>query len=129
MRELVEYIAKSLVEEPDGVRVEVVDGAQRAQLNLYVADGDMGRIIGKRGRMASAIANWSGRCASSAMSTPASSAARTPAAPPLRAAAKSSWSTKATRLLCALACNSHTSSPCAPSNPKSLVFTPPDVLK
>ncbi len=52
---VLEHIAKSLVEEPDGVRVEVVDGAQRAQLNLYVADGDMGRIIGKRGRMASAI--------------------------------------------------------------------------
>ena len=52
---VLEHIAKSLVEEPDGVRVEVVEGAQRAQLNLYVADGDMGRIIGKRGRMALAI--------------------------------------------------------------------------
>ena len=52
---VLEHIAKSLVESPDGVRVEVVDGGQRPQLNLYVADGDMGRIIGKRGRMASAI--------------------------------------------------------------------------
>jgi uncharacterized protein len=52
---VLEHIAKSLVESPDGVRVEVVDGSDRAQLNLYVADGDMGRIIGKRGRMASAI--------------------------------------------------------------------------
>lgn len=52
---VLEHIARSLVEEPDGVRVEVVDGAARTQLNLYVADGDMGRIIGKRGRMASAI--------------------------------------------------------------------------
>ncbi len=51
---VLEHIAKSLVESPDGVRVEVVDGS-RPQLNLYVADGDMGRIIGKRGRMASAI--------------------------------------------------------------------------
>lgn len=49
------HIAKSLVEDPDGVRVEVVDGSGRPQLNLYVGDGDMGRIIGKRGRMASAI--------------------------------------------------------------------------
>lgn len=49
------HIARSLVEYPDSVRVEVVDGDPRAQLNLYVADGDMGRIIGKRGRMASAI--------------------------------------------------------------------------
>lgn len=52
---VLEHIAKSLVESPEGVRVEVVDGGQRPQLNLYVADGDMGRIIGKRGRMASAI--------------------------------------------------------------------------
>ncbi len=52
---VLEHIARSLVEEPDGVRVEVVDGSPRPQLNLYVADGDMGRIIGKRGRMASAI--------------------------------------------------------------------------
>jgi uncharacterized protein len=52
---VLEHIAKSLVESPEGVRVEVVDGSNRPQLNLYVADGDMGRIIGKRGRMASAI--------------------------------------------------------------------------
>ena len=36
-------------------RVEVVDGSGRPQLNLYVTEGDMGRIIGKRGRMANAI--------------------------------------------------------------------------
>ena len=52
---VLEHIARSLVETPDGVRVEVVDGSGRPQLNLYVADGDMGRIIGKRGRMAAAI--------------------------------------------------------------------------
>jgi predicted RNA-binding protein YlqC (UPF0109 family) len=53
--DVLEHIAKSLVETPEGVRVEVVDGSGRPQLNLYVAEGDMGRIIGKRGRMASAI--------------------------------------------------------------------------
>lgn len=52
---VLEHIAKSLVEEPDGVRVEIVDGPDRSTLNLHVADGDMGRIIGKRGRMAAAI--------------------------------------------------------------------------
>ena len=52
---VLEHIAKSLVETPEGVRVEVLDGTGRTQLNLYVAEGDMGRIIGKRGRMASAI--------------------------------------------------------------------------
>jgi uncharacterized protein len=52
---VLEHIARSLVEEPDGVRVELVEGSGRPQLKLHVADGDMGRIIGKRGRMASAI--------------------------------------------------------------------------
>lgn len=52
---VLEHIARSLVETADGVRVEVVEGDPRTQLNLYVADGDMGRIIGKRGRTASAI--------------------------------------------------------------------------
>jgi uncharacterized protein len=48
-------IARSLVDVPDEVRVEVDHRGQRPQLNLRVADGDMGRIIGKRGRMANAI--------------------------------------------------------------------------
>lgn len=52
---VLEHIARSIVETADGVRVEVVEGNPRTQLNLYVADGDMGRIIGKRGRTASAI--------------------------------------------------------------------------
>ncbi|MFM7508533.1 MAG: KH domain-containing protein [Actinomycetota bacterium] len=52
---VLEHLARSLVDDPDGVRVEVVDGSSRPQLNLYVTDGDMGRIIGKRGRMANAI--------------------------------------------------------------------------
>ena len=53
--DVLEHIAKSLVEQPDGVSVEVVDLDGKSQLNLHVADGDMGRVIGKRGRMASAI--------------------------------------------------------------------------
>ena len=52
---VLEHIARSLVEVPDGVSVEVVEGSSRPQVNLRVADGDMGRIIGKRGRMANAI--------------------------------------------------------------------------
>ena len=52
---MLEHIAKSLVEQPDGVSVEVVDLDGKSQLNRPVADGDMGRVIGKRGRMASAI--------------------------------------------------------------------------
>ncbi len=52
---VLEHIARSLVETPDEVRVQVAEGNGRPQLNLSVADGDMGRIIGKRGRMANAI--------------------------------------------------------------------------
>ena len=52
---VLEHIAKSLVETPDEVRVDIDDSGNRPQVNLRVADGDMGRIIGKRGRMANAI--------------------------------------------------------------------------
>lgn len=52
---VLEHVTRSLVEHPDGVRVSVEDRGDRLQLNVTVADGDMGRVIGKRGRMASAI--------------------------------------------------------------------------
>lgn len=49
------HMTRSLVDNPDEVAVEVVDGDDRLELNVTVADGDMGRVIGKRGRMANAI--------------------------------------------------------------------------
>jgi predicted RNA-binding protein YlqC (UPF0109 family) len=53
---VLEHIARSLVEHPDDVSVDIGDdGGSRIQLNVTVADGDMGRVIGKRGRMANAI--------------------------------------------------------------------------
>ena len=52
---VLEYLAKALVADPDGVRVEADDSAGSLTLNVYVADGDMGRVIGKRGRVANAI--------------------------------------------------------------------------
>lgn len=55
MKELVEYIAKSLVDYPDEVRVDVIDGSSSVVLELRVADSDMGRVIGKRGRVVNAI--------------------------------------------------------------------------
>ena len=55
MKELVEYIAKSLVEHPDQVRVEEVIGARSIIYELRVAPSDMGRVIGKRGRVANAM--------------------------------------------------------------------------
>ncbi|MGB7537633.1 MAG: KH domain-containing protein [Anaerolineales bacterium] len=55
MKELVEYIAKALVEEPDQVHIsEVVTGAN-VHLELMVASDDRGRVIGQNGRIANAI--------------------------------------------------------------------------
>ncbi len=55
MKELVEYIAKSIVDAPDAVKVEEVTDEQGITLKLTVADADKGRIIGKQGRTAKAI--------------------------------------------------------------------------
>jgi predicted RNA-binding protein YlqC (UPF0109 family) len=56
MKELVEYIAKSLVNTPDAVVVtEETDAENGIVLKLKVADEDKGRIIGKQGRIAQAI--------------------------------------------------------------------------
>jgi len=56
MKELVEYIAKSLVNDPDSVEVtEEQDEENGIVLKLKVADDDKGRVIGKQGRIAQAI--------------------------------------------------------------------------
>ncbi|MEP7272165.1 MAG: KH domain-containing protein [Acidobacteriota bacterium] len=55
MKELVELIAKSLVDHPDDVRVIEIDGSQATVLELRVGDGDLGKVIGKQGRTARAI--------------------------------------------------------------------------
>lgn len=55
MKELVEFIAKSLVENPDEVTVNEVNREQSLILELKVAPEDMGKIIGKQGRIAKAI--------------------------------------------------------------------------
>lgn len=55
MKELVEFIAKSLVDNPDQVTVNQVDGEQSIILELKVAPEDMGKVIGKQGRIAKAI--------------------------------------------------------------------------
>ena len=55
MKELVETIAKALVDHPEEVTVtEKVDG-KNVEINLHVASGDMGKVIGKQGRIAKAI--------------------------------------------------------------------------
>lgn len=55
MVELLEYIAKSLVDNPDQVEVEQVEEEDIIRLELRVAQEDMGKVIGKQGRIAKAI--------------------------------------------------------------------------
>lgn len=55
MKELVEYIAKSLVNDPSQVRVEVIPDGKFIIVELHVAADDTGRVIGKDGRVANAI--------------------------------------------------------------------------
>ncbi|MCK5005739.1 MAG: KH domain-containing protein [Spirochaetaceae bacterium] len=54
-KELVEYIAKSLVDDPSGVVVNMVEGEKSTILELKVSEGDIGKVIGKHGRIAKAI--------------------------------------------------------------------------
>ena len=51
-RELVEYIVKSLVDQPDCVEVNVVEGEKSTILELRVSPDDIGKMIGKQGRIA-----------------------------------------------------------------------------
>jgi predicted RNA-binding protein YlqC (UPF0109 family) len=55
VRELVEFVAKSLVDHPEQVRVTQIPGDQAVILELEVAPDDMGKVIGKEGRIANAI--------------------------------------------------------------------------
>ena len=55
MKELVEYVAKSLVDNKDAVTVEETVGPEDTILELHVAPEDMGKVIGKQGRIATAI--------------------------------------------------------------------------
>ncbi len=55
MKELVELIAKSLVDNPDKVQVSHLDGEQSSIIELRVAQEDVGKIIGKQGRNVQAI--------------------------------------------------------------------------
>jgi uncharacterized protein len=54
-RELVEYVAKSLVDDPSAVRVDVVEDDGETVIELHVADDDMGKVIGRNGSVAKAL--------------------------------------------------------------------------
>ncbi|HEX30746.1 KH domain-containing protein [Candidatus Poribacteria bacterium] len=55
LKELVEYIAKALVDHPEQVNVNEVDGEKTTILELSVAEDDLGKVIGKGGRTARAM--------------------------------------------------------------------------
>ena len=55
MKELIEYIAKSLVDHPEHVQVRESGGGSRVRVELSVAKDDMGRVIGKGGKVANSI--------------------------------------------------------------------------
>ena len=55
MKDLVEYVVKSLVESPDEVSIDEIDESTETILELTVAGSDMGRVIGKSGRVINAI--------------------------------------------------------------------------
>ena len=55
MKNLIEYIAKALVDNPDEVNVSEVEGNQTSILELKVAKEDLGKVIGKQGRTARAM--------------------------------------------------------------------------
>ena len=55
MKDFVEFVAKGLVDKPEDVQVTEVEGEQGAVLELRVAKEDLGKVIGKQGRIAKAI--------------------------------------------------------------------------
>ncbi len=55
MKELIEYIAKALVDNPDAVEVNEIEGEQTSVIELKVAKEDLGKVIGRQGRTARAM--------------------------------------------------------------------------
>ena len=55
MKDLLEFIAKSMVSNPDAVVVKEIEGDYSTTLELHVDEGDMGKVIGRQGRIAKAI--------------------------------------------------------------------------
>lgn len=55
MKELLEYVVRSLVDNPDNVQIAEISGEKTIIYELRVGEGDLGKVIGKEGRMAKAI--------------------------------------------------------------------------
>ncbi len=52
---VLEHVVRSIVDQPDAVSVEVIEDGDRTRLDVRVGDGDLGRVIGRRGRTAASI--------------------------------------------------------------------------
>ena len=61
-KDLIEYIAKALVDHPDQVKVSEIEGERTSVIELSVAKDDLGKVIGKQGRTARAIRVILGGC-------------------------------------------------------------------
>lgn len=55
MQEFIAYLVKNLVENPDEVKVEMIEGERRTLIELSVSKGDIARVIGRKGRTIDAI--------------------------------------------------------------------------
>jgi predicted RNA-binding protein YlqC (UPF0109 family) len=55
MRELLEFLVRSLVDDPQAVKIDEVDNGGNAVLRIHVAQGDVGKVIGRQGRTVKAI--------------------------------------------------------------------------
>ncbi len=55
LKDLIEYVARSLVDNPDAVSVKEIEGEQTSVIELKVAPEDLGKVIGKQGRTARAM--------------------------------------------------------------------------
>jgi predicted RNA-binding protein YlqC (UPF0109 family) len=55
MKELLDYLARALVDHPDDVQIEMIEGERSVILQLRVHPDDIGKVIGKQGRIAQAL--------------------------------------------------------------------------
>lgn len=55
MKDLIEYLVKALVDEPEQVDIKEVEGAESTTYEIRVASGDLGKVIGKQGKIANAL--------------------------------------------------------------------------
>ncbi len=55
MKPMIEYLVKELVDEPDQVQITEVPGEESTTYEVHVAAGDLGKVIGKQGRIANAL--------------------------------------------------------------------------